>query len=229
MTKSIREMLIGNLLGDASIRRTTTGKAYVTFEQSIKKSEYLNHLFNQYKELGLPLKKDQVETYSRQDPRYAVTNSSLYFRSEATEELTPIADLFLDESGRKRIPQNIGEYLTQRGLAYWIMDDGQRVARGGVTLCTDSFNKEEISILREALSTNLNLVTTIHKKKLPSGSETERIYINKDSLDAIKPDLVPHLHDSMLYKVNLEKTFKQDTEGFIADTEITSDIDIFDV
>ena len=119
--------------------------------------------------------------------------------------------------------------MTVRGLAHWIQDDGQHVKTGGVTLCTDSFNKEEISILREALSTNLNLVTTIHKKKLPSGSETERIYINKDSLDAIKPDLVPHLHDSMLYKVNLEKTFKQDTEGFIADTEITSDIDIFDV
>ena len=51
-----------------------------------------------------------------------------------------------------------------RGLAYWRMDDSQRVARGGVTLCTDSFNKEEISILREALSTKLNLVITIHKK-----------------------------------------------------------------
>ena len=111
------------------------------------------------------------------------------------------------------------------------MDDGQRVAawmRGGVTLCTDSFNKEEISILREALSTKLNLVTTIHKKKLPSGSETERICINKESLDSIKPTLTPHLHDSMLYKVNLDKDFKQDTEGFISETDTGLDIDIFD-
>ena len=46
MKNTIREMLIGNLLGDASIRRTTSGKAFVTFEQSVKKSEYLNHLFN---------------------------------------------------------------------------------------------------------------------------------------------------------------------------------------
>ena len=102
MKNTIREMLIVNLLGDASIRRTTSGKAFVTFEQSVKKSEYLNHLFNKYKELGLPLKKDQEVTYSRQDPRYDVTNSSLYFRSEATKDLTPIADLFLDESGKKK-------------------------------------------------------------------------------------------------------------------------------
>lgn len=55
MNKIIKEMWIGNLLGDASIRRTTTGKANITFEQSIKKSDYLNHLYNLMKENGIPL------------------------------------------------------------------------------------------------------------------------------------------------------------------------------
>lgn len=208
MNKIIKEMLIGNLLGDASIRRTTTGKAYITFEQSIKKSDYLNHLYNLMKENGIPLQKESVTTYSRKDERFGVTNQSLYFRTEATEELNTLADLFLDESGKKIIPQTISEHLTERGLAHWIMDDGQRVARGGVTLCTDSFNSEEVSTLREALKINFNLVTSIHNKKSQSGSVYERIYVNKESLDSIKPSLTTHFHDSMFYKLNIVQPFK---------------------
>ena len=67
------------------------------------------------------------------------------------------------------------------------MDDVQRVKRGGVTLCTYSFNSEEVGILREALRTNFNLITSIHNKKSSAGSVYERIYVNKDSLDSIKP------------------------------------------
>ena len=67
------------------------------------------------------------------------------------------------QEGRRKkiIPLNIADYLTPRGLAFWIMDDGQRVNRGGVTLCSDSFSTEEIIILKDALSKNFNLETTI--------------------------------------------------------------------
>ena len=53
-------------------------------------------------------------------------------------------------------------------------------------------------------------------------------YVNKSSLDSIKPRLVPHLHESMLYKINLENSLKQDTEGFVSESDLISDIDIFD-
>ena len=46
------------------------------------------------------------------------------------------------------------------------MDDGQQVKRGGVTLCTDSFDLEEVNILKEALKLNFNLDTNIHHKKV---------------------------------------------------------------
>lgn len=229
MNKIIKEILVGSLLGDASIKRTLSGKAYVTFEQSIKKSEYITYLYDLVSSNGIPIKKNTITTYSRNDDRFGVTNQSLYFRTEAIEELKPLADLFLDESGKKLVPPTIAEHLTERGLAHWIMDDGQRVPRGGVTLCTDSFKSEEVGILRDALKTNFNLVTSIHNKKSSSGSSVyERIYVNKESLDSIKSSLSTHLHDSMLYKINLDKNIKQDTEGFISDSDIISDIDIFD-
>ena len=85
------------------------------------------------------------------------------------------------------------------------MDDGQQVKRGGVTLCTDSYNSNEINILREALKTKFNLLTSIHLKK-GKNNNYERIYIQKSSLDEIKPSLKEHMHDSMLYKINEEST-----------------------
>lgn len=84
------------------------------------------------------------------------------------------------------------------------MDDGQQVKKGGVTLCTDSFNSEEINLLvwRKALDTNFNLITSIHKKRGKNDTIYERIYINKYSLEEIKPTLKKDMHDSMLYKIN---------------------------
>ena len=83
------------------------------------------------------------------------------------------------------------------------MDDGQQVKNGGVTVCTDSYNSEEIGILRQALKTKFNLITTIHKKR-KDGAEYERIYISKPSLEEVKPLLREHIHPSMLYKINEE-------------------------
>ena len=229
MKKSLRELLIGALLGDAHIGRTGLNKAFISFEQSAKKSEYLNYLYNLVKDNGIPIKKDSITTYTRNDERFQTINQSLYFRTESLEEIKPLAEMFLDESGKKRVPTNIAEHLTEKSLAYWIMDDGQQVKRGGVTLCTDSFNSQEINVLRDALKTNFNLITSIHKKKGSNESIYERIYINKDSLDSIKPSLIPHMHDSMLYIINANMEFKQDTSDFVSDSEVINDIDMFDV
>ena len=94
------------------------------------------------------------------------------------------------------------------------MDDGQQVKRGGVTLCTDSFNPNEISLLRQALSDKFSLSTSIHTKKGGNEAIYERIYINKDSLDSIKPNLVSHMHETMFYNINAISDFKQNTADF---------------
>lgn len=104
MNKPLRDLFIGALLGDAHIGRTGLNKAFISFEQSAKKSDYLNHLFSIVKEQGLPLTSDSITKYTRTDPRYNIKNSSLYFRTESLEEIKPLADLFLDDSGKKKSP-----------------------------------------------------------------------------------------------------------------------------
>ena len=56
--------------------------------------------------------------------------------------------MFLNKEDKKIVPENIAELLTPRSIAFWIMDDGQQVKKGGVTLCTDSFKSDEIDKLK---------------------------------------------------------------------------------
>lgn len=201
LDKSIKNILIGVLLGDSHIGTTGSDKAFISFEQSKIKFEYLNYLHKLVKEAGFVL--EEPRNYTRTDSRHSnKINESLYFRTKSLVELRALADMFLDSNGKKIIPHNIAEHLTLQGLAFLICDDGMRVKRGGVTLCTDSFSSEEVNLLREALKNNFNVNTSIHKKRGVNNAIYERIYINKSSLDEIKPLLKEHMHDSMLYKIN---------------------------
>jgi len=169
---------------------------------------------------------DAIKEYVREDSRYKTINKSLYFRTQSLESLKPMADLFLNAEGNKIIPNNIADHLTPRSLAFWIMDDGQQVKKGGLTLCTDSYNSNEINILREALKKNFNLETSINNKKGNDDTFYERIYIKKDSFENIKPSLIQHMHDSMLYKIS-ENVIKQDSSDI--ENDGTDIMDIFDI
>lgn len=118
MNKSIREMLIGTLLGDSHIRRVGIDKAFISCEQSAKKAEYINHLFSQFKEAKIPLMSENLKLYERTDLRYNTVNSSKYFRTESLSELKPLADMFLDEDGKKIVPSNLKSEFTHKSLAY---------------------------------------------------------------------------------------------------------------
>jgi hypothetical protein len=220
----LKEILIGVLLGDAHIGKTGLNQAFISFEQSNKKLEYINYLHKLIKEGGLDLTEENLKEYSRNDSRYQNINKSLYFRTKSLEELKPLADLFLNDEGKKVIPSNIGDHLTPRSLAFWIMDDGQQVKRGGVTLCTDSYTHDEIQILRDVLKINFNLESSIHTKKNSiNDSIYERIYLNKQTFEEFKPSLLPYMHDTMLYKINEENLIKQDSSNIEADSS-----DLFD-
>lgn len=107
------------------------------------------------------------------------------------------------------------------------MDDGQQVKKGGITLCTDSYSSNEINILRETLKNKFNLETTIHTKKGKNEAIYERIYLKKEEFEAFKPEIIPHMHDSMLYKINEKLLIKQDSSDIESDS---NDImDIFDI
>ena len=171
-------MLICTILGDAHLGRTGLNRAFLTFEQSAKKSDYLNHIYNIINQENLAL--DEPKSYSREDSRYNSKTQSLYFSTKSLEELKPFADLFLDKDNNKTIPVNIADYLTPRSLAFWIMDDGNWTGNG-ILLHTNSFSKDDNLKLISILKTKFDINSNLRKKY-----NSYIIYIKADFVKKVK-------------------------------------------
>lgn len=107
-------------------------------------------------------------------------------------------DLFYPE-GVKVVPPNIGELLTAEGLAFWLMDDGYR-DRNALRISTESFTKEEVLLLIQALKENFQIHATIQDS---SAVNRYRIYIKVSSMERLRTLVVPYFNPSMLYKLGL--------------------------
>ena len=143
-----RQIAEGIMLGDASLQTQDGGKSYrLKLLQGDKNKEYLFHLstvFSRY--LSPP---------SPQNRQSKTTGKALKaWRSQTIshEAFNILAKTFLDEKGRKRITPDL--VLTDRGLAYWLMDDGgksnynkDRPKLKGVTINTQGFSKTEVESL----------------------------------------------------------------------------------
>lgn len=68
-------------------------------------------------------------------------------------------------SNVKRVPDNIYELLTLRGLAFWIMDDGSR-QEDGLHLNVYAFSNEDVDKLMFTLQDKFNLRCSIHYNRV---------------------------------------------------------------
>lgn len=167
-------------------------------EQGSPHKDYLYHLFDVFKSFSDKL--EPIE-YSRLDKRNGVTSYSYYFNTISLGIFYHFATLFyvrVPDTRKviKLVPALIGELLTPRALAYWIMDDGQYVKRGGLTLCTDSFTLEEVMLLKGVLQTKFGLSCTLHKK-----GKNKRIYISGLSMPQLNLLVGQYMHPSFMYKL----------------------------
>lgn len=180
------EIIYGLLLGDLFIYRKNNENALIRFEQSIIHREYLEHLFEIFKYLGTA--SASVKTAERK----AFNTSSFYFTTRQLTAITELHKLFYNE-GRKIVPLNIGSLLTEKSLAYWVMDDGDN-HRSGYILNTSGFTLNDVKVLQAVLYDNWGLETSIHSRN--------RIYVNSSSKKNFLNLIRPHFHSSMLYKIN---------------------------
>lgn len=65
----------------------------------------------------------------------------------------------------------IKDHLSERGLAYWFMDDGGKLdynknsKNHGLVLNTQSFSKEEVEMMSKELNVKFNLSTNLRLNK----------------------------------------------------------------
>lgn len=87
----------------------------------------------------------------------------------------------------KKVPDNIYELLTLRGLAFWIMDDGSRHG-SGLHISVYAFSNEDVDKLMFTLQDKFNLRCSIHYNR----DKKPRISIFKKSMDNLIPLISPY-------------------------------------
>jgi hypothetical protein len=116
LEKNVIEMLVGCLLGDAHIARSG-GKAYITFEQTLKHRAYVMHIKDVLKGAG-GIDLYDIKYYKRTDSRYNSVNESIYLKTHSSELLSFLAEMFLSDGNKKILPFDIEKYLSPIALAY---------------------------------------------------------------------------------------------------------------
>jgi len=98
----------------------------------------------------------------------------------------------------KVIPFNIASLLTPIALAQWIADDG--FFRNGLALQTDSYTRNEVNLLIEALILNFGIEIRVRLEK-----QNPVIYIPSSQMDLVRSIVLQHLDPYTYYKIGLGK------------------------
>lgn len=188
-----KEILIGILLGDASLETMNKGRTYrIKIGHSIKQRAYAEHLYAIFKDwvLSRPrLKKVRLSN----DKTYL----SVAFSSLSHSSLRFYAHQFY-RGGRKVVPKLINRWLTPRALAYWYMDDGsiKSAQSKGVIFNTQGYLKQDVFRLAKAVEKSFRLETKPRKQK-----EGYQIYVSGRSYEKFKSIISPYILPEMTYKI----------------------------
>ena len=80
------------------------------------------------------------------------------------------------------------------------MDDGSFTGNG-IKLYTNAFTLEELNLLIEALNKNFSIKATINISKREKAQYT--LYISKNQLQLVRDLVKDHMHEDMMYKLNI--------------------------
>ena len=195
LTDYQKQALIGLTLGDVSLEKATSNSnVRLRFDQSISiHSEYIYFLYDLFKDFTLSPPKS---TYRKPDKRTGKIYNSLIFKTRMLPCFNYLWDLFYIDKV-KTIPSNIGDLLTEVGLAFWIMDDGGLGSNGTLNLHTDSYTLSEVNLLIEVLKRNFEINSRVQLKR--PGQRI--IVIPKKEVPKVAELTISHMHQSMLYKI----------------------------
>jgi hypothetical protein len=167
LSKEQWDIAIGLMLGDVSLQTQNKGKTYrMKFEWSDNNKAYLDHVYNIFEEwvISKPHKKSRINS----NGKLVITWG---FQTISHEAFNPLADLFISNN-KKSISNNlIKNHLTNKGLAFWWMDDGGKLdynknsKNKSIVLNTQSFTQLEVDTMTNELSVKFNLSCEVRSNK----------------------------------------------------------------
>jgi len=182
----MHQMLIGTLLGDASMSepkyyRVTHGMGQLPYTYHI--AECLDSYVS-----SIHYKKEvnAIEVYTNRH-----------------DNLIPYFERFYSHGKHKKYMfEDIIADIDPEGLAFWYMDDG-KYSEYGAYLCVGNVTKEEGNNLRDTLENKFSLKTTLQNHDIKKGYYN--IYIKSESRDHFYNLIDPYIIPSMRYKITGDK------------------------
>jgi len=149
----LKSCLIGTLLGDAYIEKTSSISARMSFTHCIKQKDYLLWKVELLKQLtGVNVY--DIDNNGNKGVR-AETKSIPYF-------LTLRNQLYFQ--GRKSITSHLMKILDWRGIALWFLDDGY-LDRNRAHFFTHAFTEAENYLMKHYLAEINNIHTSVAKRR----------------------------------------------------------------
>lgn len=185
-------VIIGIILSDGTFTATNRSiNKHLRLKQSSDKAGYVWFVFSFLAHYCSSF------PYLVRGKRDGKETMALEFYTRSLPCISEIHSMFIHYD-KKVIPLNIYELLTPVALAHLIMGDGS--ARDyGLTLCTDCYTLCDVIKLMNVLIIRYGLICTLQKKR----EGQYRIYISSKSMPLLRSITTPHMHPSMLYKLNI--------------------------
>nr|YP_009733037.1 intron-encoded endonuclease I [Jaagichlorella roystonensis]QHU78333.1 intron-encoded endonuclease I [Jaagichlorella roystonensis] len=195
--KMFDSVVVGVLLGDASIQKNTSKteeKWRLKFSQQVKHKDYVEHLHLLFKD------------YVKAKPFYDDKRKMVSFQTLFDSRFNEFAKMFINEQGKKQVPKSLlTAKISPVTLAYWFMDDGGSNSynpRRGILFNTHSFTRAEVEMLSESLNKHYNINSWV---KLNKGKPV--IAIKEAESRGFAEHFLPYMHKTMVYKLGFAERF----------------------
>ncbi len=176
------EFVIGSLLGDGTLLRTTAGWCF-RIHHGLTQQWYVEHKYR------------FLEDYVQSPPRRS--GNAYYFRTVTHPEFAAYREHFY-RLNQKVVPiKLLRERMSGLGLAIWLMDDGSADGRA-VRLNTQCFSYEDNLALAALLSDMFDLNAQLNRDK-----DGFRLRIATGSRSRLIELVAPHICPQMAYKLSL--------------------------
>lgn len=177
-----RSLVIGSLLGDGTLLKTTSGFCFRVHHGRGQKS-LVDHKYR------------LMVDFVRSEPR--ASGSGIYFRTVSHPAFAELRAQFY-EGKRKIVPGALLEReLDARALAVWVMDDGAADGRQ-LRLNTQCFEADEVSELATILRANFGIESRANIDK-----GRFRLRCCASTMDRLRSIVAPYMIPEMLYKLSL--------------------------
>ena len=201
---SEKQLLLGTLLGDGSMQWGSKLHGRIRFTHGKVQENYCR-----YKAQAL---KSYVKTQPQIVENRGWGKESCVFSTVLTPAFSFMYALAYRQDSTntqklvKTVTQEWADLLTWEGIAWWYQDDGTLTQAGGVHISTHGFPEEQVAILADALTQR-----GVPAKVQPVKKGQKTYFIIAIGLEATRKfieKVKPYVHESMLYKVNLQdRTF----------------------